>query len=125
MRAREEPSLAPVRRVYVMYEGRRTERDYFTCFSRAWRSIGKFDLIELSKDGFDADRTDRLTMVEMARGHMAMMVYGRFTPFLHVTTVLRNLWTTSTDTYLDPDTLDRVRRRRSSDWKSITVRTSS
>ena len=111
MRAREEPSLAPVRRVYVMYEGRRTERDYFTCFSRAWRSIGKFDLIELSKDGFDADRTDRLTMVEMARGHMAMVVYGRFTPFLHVTTVLRNLWTTSTDTYLDPDTLDRVRRR--------------
>ena len=108
-----EPGTAPSpigrRTVYVIYEGRRTEKDYFTLFARSARNSDRFTLIELSKDGFDADRTDRPTMVELARGHMEMIRHGRFTPFLHITTVLRNIETGSVG-HVDPDGLDRIRR---------------
>ena len=108
-----EPATAPSRAgghtVYVIYEGRRTEKDYFTLFAKTARNSDRFTLIELSKDGFDADRTDRPTMVELARGHMEMIRHRRFTPFLHVTTVLRNIETGSVGR-VDPDLFDRIRR---------------
>ena len=108
-----EPGAAPAqvrkRTVYVIYEGRRTEKDYFTLFARSARNSDRFTLVELSKDGFDADRTDRPTMVELARGHMEMIRHRRFTPFLHVTTVLRNIETGCAGR-ADPGLLDRVRR---------------
>lgn len=76
------------RMLYFICEGF-TEKLYFENFGRVYRDVGRIDVVfPYEKETFDRGQTDRMQLVRMMEGEMALRIFGQYTPYMFVTKCL-------------------------------------
>ena len=80
-----------LRTVYIIYEGRKTEPNYFHFFADEF-SAGAFTIDVVPKDSFDKDNTDRDALVQMMEGYVKKVTNEGYTPFQFVTEILKDMF---------------------------------
>lgn len=83
--------------VYAIYEGERTEPDYFTNFQRCYRGEASFEISPIPKDSFDISQTDRNKMFKIADGYIKWITRKVRTPYYFATVVLRDFYIVAKD----------------------------
>lgn len=78
--------------VYAIYEGERTEPDYFSHFHRTYRGRTSFIIESIPKDSFDISQTNRTEMFKLAKGHIDWLTKGTSTPYRFATVVLHDFF---------------------------------
>jgi len=76
-------------KVYVIFEGMKTEPDYFTNFERYHKESACFQLESIPKEGIDWNETHRPTLFEIAHGFVKKETAGKLTDY-YLTTIVLN-----------------------------------
>ena len=100
----EEPKRNLLKRIFVIYEGRETERGYFDCFRYVYKLSNTFTYEKAPKERYDIDNTWRVQMKDLLHGFVMLHTQDRLTPFYLSKIVLDEIFD---ENGLNPDTMDR------------------
>ncbi len=103
----EEPTRDLVKRVFVIYEGRETEKGYFDCFRNVYGLNNVFTYEKAPKERYDTDNTWRMQMKDLLHGFVVLHTKGRFTPFYFSKIVLDGIFD---ENGIDPDSMSKGMR---------------
>lgn len=109
----EEPARSLVKRVFVIYEGRETEKGYFDCFRNVYGLSDVFTYEKAPKERYDIDNTWRMQMKDLLHGFVILHTKGRFTPFYFSKIILDAIFD---ENGIDPDSMT---KRMRDDFYSI------
>ena len=100
----EEPKRSLTKRIFVIYEGRETEKGYFDCFRYVYKLSNTFTYEKAPKERYDIDNTWRMQMKDLLHGFVILHTQGSFTPFYFSKIILDEIFD---ENGLNPDTVGR------------------
>ena len=78
--------------LYMVYEGRKTEPNYFYRFAQEHNLEDRFNITPVPKDSFDIDNSDRDDLVELMRGYLTKVKQGKYTSFQYATDLMKDVF---------------------------------
>ena len=107
------------KRIFVIYEGRETEKGYFDCFRNVYGLNDVFTYEKAPKERYDIDNTWRMQMKDLLHGFVVLHTRGRFTPFYFAKIILDAIFD---ENGLDPDSMSDGMRK---DFYSVRIESSN
>lgn len=93
-----EPSAIPSgkiperRKIYVIFEGEVTEPSYFEHYSKTIGRNCYFEINPIPKIGIDLRQTDRVDMIDIAKGYMTYVTTGKCDSYYFVTIIMNDYY---------------------------------